>query len=400
MIAHVRNQLERPIDWKLLLREAHRHAVLPLLGHHLHRYFWSQIPYEVRDRLMEASRETQRRNLALEAELLRLLAIFEVASIPAIPIKGPILASAAYGNSALRMYADLDILVHEADLEWAREALEAHYYVPCFSFTRREHRAYIREECALPFKHPQRNIQVEIHWLLTEKYLSIRLPIESFWQRSVPTVLSGKTLLTLKAEDLFTYLCIHAGKHQWERLEWVASVAGIIEANPEMNWLAVENIARKAGVIRFVRVTQLMANRLFQTPLPIVFQEDAHRDSVEQLVAQAISNLFWRVSNADDKHRRAQWYLFLLRARERWSDKARIILSSTFRPPHPADLRNLFLPSKLSFLHYAIRPARLLKASIELIWQNRKTEAQRFRAFGSIPGAAPSRSQQPAETGT
>jgi hypothetical protein len=399
MIAHVASQLERPIDWKLFLREAHRHAVLPLLGHHLHQYFWSQIPQDVRDRLMEASREAQRRNLALQVELLRLLTILDTATVPAIPLKGPIVAAAAYGNSALRMYADLDILIHQADLERARGTLEAHGYVPSFSFTPRDYRAYVHGECALPFKHSQRNIPVELHWSLVERYLSIRLPIDSFWQRRVPTVLSGRTLLTLSAEDLFTYLCIHAGKHQWERLEWVASVAGIIEAHPRMNWLAVENIARKAGVTRFVRVTLLLANRLLQTPLPMVFQGNADRDCVEELAAHAISNLFQRVSTTDDAHRRAKWYLFLLRARERWFDKARIILSSSFRPPHPADLRDWFLPSKLSFLYYILRPVRLMMSITALAWRKCTIGPMPLGAIGSISEAT-RQPQQPLETGT
>src|SRR5215469_7066735 len=104
-VEHIREQLERPINWKLLLGEAHRHSVLPLLAHHLHQYFWPQIPQHVRDLLTEASRSSQRRNLALRTELLRILAILKSAKVPAIPLKGPLLAVQAYSNSALRMYA-------------------------------------------------------------------------------------------------------------------------------------------------------------------------------------------------------------------------------------------------------------------------------------------------------
>jgi hypothetical protein len=399
MVQHVAEQLDRPINWKLLLGEAHRHSVLPLLGYHLHQYFWPQIPQEVRNLLTEASRECQWRNLALRAELLRILAILKAAMVPAIPLKGPLLAVEAYGNSALRMYADLDILVHKADLEKARQALEADRYVPSFRFTPRAYQGYIRQECVLPFKHSQRGIPLEIHWSLTEKYLSINLPIDSFWQRSVPTLFAGQTVLAFRAEDLLTYLCIHAAKHQWERLEWLSSVTGIIEAHPEFDWVAVRRMANDSGVSRFVRVTLLLANRLLQTPLPAPFEESTDSAIVEEIVAHGISNLFGGMSKADDLQKRAKWYLFLLRGRERWSDKARIVIHSTFRRPHPSDFPGVSLPSKLSFLYYILRPARLLRTSMVLAWHNwRSSEggsAQLFRSREPSQGA-PASPRKPA----
>jgi hypothetical protein len=44
-------------------------------------------------------------------ELVRVLKFFAEAGIPAIPLKGPALAQALHGDSSLRTYVDLDILV-------------------------------------------------------------------------------------------------------------------------------------------------------------------------------------------------------------------------------------------------------------------------------------------------
>ena len=63
------------------------------------------------------------RNVRLNDEMQRLLTLFEANHIRALPFKGPVLAQQLYGNIALRTMADLDFLVHEADLRNAKEML-------------------------------------------------------------------------------------------------------------------------------------------------------------------------------------------------------------------------------------------------------------------------------------
>ena len=377
-IAHVARQLRQEIDWDLLLRQAHRHAVLLLLRQHLHSHFWPQIPPEVRDHLTQAAQHSQQRNLALTAELLRIQRQLRGAGVPAIPFKGPVLALAAYGNSALRTFGDLDILVHEQDLTAACQALTAQGYVPKFTFSPQQERAYRKAECALQFRDPKRDVVVELHWSLTERYLSINLPIDAFWSRAVPVKLAGQSLVTFAPEDLFLYLCVHGSKHEWERLEWLSSVAAVMEEQPKMNWEIVARRARECGIRRLVEVTLLLANRLLQVPIPPPYRNEAGADhGVETLFREVMSKIFAAGARENDSHKRGNWYLFLLRTRERWSDKTRIILRSSLRLPHP-NAEPYLLPPQLTYLHYIMRPLRLLRASVALTWHYWTAERKRL----------------------
>jgi len=379
-IAHTASQLRHEIDWQALLREAHRHAVLLLLRHNLQRHFWPQIPAEVREYLTQAAQHAQRRNLALTAELLKILRTLRGAGVPAIPFKGPVLAAAAYGNAALRTFGDLDILVHEQDLTAAGEALVAQGYVPKFTFTSQQERAYRKAECALQFRHATRDVVVELHWSLTERYLSINLPIDDFWNRAIAVKVSGHPAVTFAPEDLFLYLCVHGSKHEWERLEWLSSVAAVMEAQPEMNWEAVAARAQECGIRRLVKVAVLLANRLLHVPLPLPFRNEAESDhGVDTLFREVMLKIFAPGLPENDAHKRGNWYLFLLRTRERWADKTRIILRSSLRLPHP-NAERYMLPPQLTYLHYVVRPLRLLRASVALTWHYWTAERRRLTA--------------------
>lgn len=69
-IADVRGLLRQPLDWEFLLRQAHANAVLPLLRRGIHAHFEEDVPAAALDTLRVACEGTQRRNLALTAELL------------------------------------------------------------------------------------------------------------------------------------------------------------------------------------------------------------------------------------------------------------------------------------------------------------------------------------------
>jgi hypothetical protein len=387
-VAHVGLHIGKGVDWNGLLQQAHRHSVLPLLRENLHSHFWPEIPVEIREYLTEASQRTQRRNLALTAELLRILAILAEAGVAAIPFKGPMLAVGAYANTAFRMFADLDILVREVELAKVRQLLVAQGYIPVYTMTGREERAYLRDECAFQLRNPRKDTVVELHWRLTERYLSINLPIDEFWNRSVQTVLAGRTVVTFALEDLFLYLCIHAGKHEWERLEWLCSVAAVIERYSEIQWPAVERYAREHGIDRLVRVTLLLANALLECPVPQPYRDSMALDPAAHEIAREVMLRLFGGPKHSQPHKRAHWYLFLLRTRERWSDKLRIMAFTSLRLPHPAAEPLFSLPPQLACLHYILRPIRLLGAVLALTCRHWTTLPKPTRETVALPPAS------------
>jgi hypothetical protein len=365
-VATAREYLEREMDWSYIVSQAQHHAVLPLMNHNLQAHFPEMVPKPVLRFLNEASRHCQQRNLAFTGELLRILALFEKQGIEAIPFKGPSLAMMAYGNISLRMFADLDILIREKDLAHARAALIEDGYIAKFTLTPNQERNYQKSECALQLGHPGRGTVVELHWLLTERYLSIDLPIAEFWQRSSVAKIGQRTVKALAPEDLFLYLCIHGGKHQWERLEWLCSVAEVAAANPGMDCQAIAARARAWGIERMLNLALLLGHNLLAMPLPEALRAGAEKDrAAARLAEQTAAALFsGEPRSAGNGVNRGDLYLYLLRMRERLPDKIRILTYSSVRLPHPSSHEFFRLPSNLAFLYYVLRPARLLSATL------------------------------------
>lgn len=353
-------------DWKYLVRQCQEHSVLPLFIHNLGLHFRDLVPGPVLSSLTSAAFLCQQRNLALIRELLRILTLFENGGIDAIPFKGPVLAVIAYGNAAFRTFADLDILVKEEDLSRARDLLIADGYHCELCFTPEEEVNYRRTECAIQFMNEGRHSVVELHWRLTERYLSIQLPIEDLWRRSRSTTIWRRTIRTLAPEDLVLYLCIHGSKHRWERLEWLCSLVDAVQSDPGLDWTAVADRAGSWGVERMLRVAALLARDLIEASLSEDLWVRAQTDAAaRRLAEEAAGALFSRRASAvNEEAGRGDWYFYLLRLRERWSDKLRILTYTSMRMPHPQARELMKLPPSLYCLYYLLRPARLAAAAL------------------------------------
>ena len=108
-------------DWGALSERAKRHALLPLLGHHLDQVPGG-LPPEGRAVVEEARREA-RLSMVLLQETVRLVTFFAGRSLEAVPFKGPVLGEVAYGNAALRAPGDVDLLLRRDSITAATEAL-------------------------------------------------------------------------------------------------------------------------------------------------------------------------------------------------------------------------------------------------------------------------------------
>src|SRR5215218_2458387 len=135
--------LQETIDWEYLLRTAHDQRIMPLLAWQLKAISSETIPSDVLKQLSSHFRENSLHNLSLTRELLRLLRVFETHGIAAVPYKGPVLATFAYGNLALREFGDLDILVRRQDILRAGELLASSGYRLGYRLTRAQEAAFI-----------------------------------------------------------------------------------------------------------------------------------------------------------------------------------------------------------------------------------------------------------------
>ena len=177
-------------------------------------------------------------------------------------------------------------------------------------------------------------------------------------ERLEPVDLAGTTLPSLAPEDLLLVLCMHGSKHLWMRLEWICSVAELVRTCPEMDWGRVMEQAHELGGERMLFVGLLLARDRLGIALPEEVRANIESDRVGRLLARRVRERLFR----EAEPRVMEWWGFRYKVRERWRDRWPYVLNfvSILITPNAQDRAFLPLPAALSFLHYPIRPIRLL----------------------------------------
>jgi len=232
----IRRLIREGIDWPYLIEASSRHGLLPALYKCLEANYLEEVPKDILDRLRDRFRNNVLWNLARTRELLRLLDLFNQEGIQAIPYKGPVLASLAYGDLSLRQFDDLDIFVRRDEVRRVMDLLPNEGYPTDFTLTPRQEGFYLRSKDQHAFINPATMIFLEVQWDFLPRYFSVPMETGDLFSRLGPVALSGKEVMTFCPEDLAIILCIHGGKHGWERLAWICDLANLIEVHRELDW--------------------------------------------------------------------------------------------------------------------------------------------------------------------
>lgn len=230
---------ERPVKWlpgiawPRLLVLALEHGVLGQLAGCLGDGDASGVPPEIKRGLFERGRAQNFQTLRLTGELFRVLELFNQNEVRALVIKGPVLAVEAYADPGMRSYGDLDLLVRQRDIPRATELLIRSGYQPAISL------GAIRAG-KIPgqylFCKPDAKLLVELHNDLTLRYFPRPLPIEDLFARQIRVRVDAQEVPAPSLEDHLVLICVHGAKHFWERLNWIADVAGLISRQPRIDW--------------------------------------------------------------------------------------------------------------------------------------------------------------------
>jgi hypothetical protein len=344
-------------NWQRVFELASRHAIVPLVDRTLSLAAGDLAPRDVSARFREALQEGALQSLQLSGELVEAMRAFSSAGIDAIPFKGPTLAVLAYGNLSLRQYQDLDVLVHRADVERARTALQGIGYAPVIAYT-----ADQRASLMLTGHHEQiarGNTTVELHWSLNNRTLTHDAFEEHWWDERQSVDIGGMTMRTLGAERLLLYLCMHGGKHSWARLGWLYDLEYALHAYPNADWAAIWRLARENGAERMVGIGLTLVETLLGGEALVT---SAKRTRTSDAQVRRISELIARRIRGDQLYDPYLDYRVQVRSRDRLRDRLRYtwhILAA----PHPSDVSLLGLPRGLHSLYYILRPMRL-------VWKN------------------------------
>ena len=273
-------------DWPRLLLLAEEHGVLGQLAAYLINDSAVELPPEIKESLSERRRSQSFLTLRLTAELFRLLESFSREGISALVIKGPVLAARAYADPSVRAYGDLDLLVRQADIRRATELMMASGYRATISLS-------AIDAGKIPgqylFTKPASKLLVELHNDLTLRYFPRPLPIEEFFARQVRVCLDGREVSAPSVEDELVLICVHGAKHFWERLSWIADVAGVVSQQTNINWDRAAASAKSVQSEHLLHTGLHLAADVLHAKLPDAISSKVQADVVAvKLAARAL----------------------------------------------------------------------------------------------------------------
>jgi hypothetical protein len=353
----LRARLREKIDWAYLLQTAQSHGLRPLLYWTLNAVCPDVVPEAILSQLRDHFYVNTYRTVFLTAELGKLLDRFEREKIPALPFKGPVLATALYDPPSLREFGDLDILVHRRDVLRVSELLASQGYRPVVPLSRAQETALLDTFFERVFIRDDQGVLVDLHWALTPKYFSFSLDLECLQERLKLVSLGDRQVPALAPEDLLLVLCFHGAKHGWERLGWLCDVARVISAHPQMDWEWIIERASTLGGQRMLWLGLSLAQNLLGAVLP---GEVYQRIETDPVVGSLAAQVRQRVLGDRDRSPGAvESYLFYLRAMDKLKDCFRYCVDLIVTPT-PVEWAWLPLPAWLFFLYYPVRAVRLV----------------------------------------
>jgi hypothetical protein len=317
----IRNLVRQPVNWRWLASTAEDQGVFPLLYHTIKRNAPEAIPAANQTVWQRKFYGNAARNLYLARTLSQLLDIFESNRIRVLPYKGPLLATAIYGNLSLRKAGDLDLLVHRRDFRKAKELLLARGYQIYVTLTWKDHLALQTED-----------INIDLHQEIAPRWYNYRVTFDDLWNRRDTINLDGKNLTTFSLEDLLIVLCLDIVRDTAEATDLrlfkfcdvVRVITQVVESYNVGNWELLLEKARQIGARGALLVALRAADDLIGISMPTEIRKMVFASAALGTIARHAVAM---VRNGPPRQKRFPHQTrIILKARERPQDKLLVTL--------------------------------------------------------------------------
>ena len=351
-----RELLRGGIDWPAFLMTALDHGVMPLVYKNFPILGPEAAPASFLSDLRALYLANTYRNLSLTRELLNVLAMLESVGVPVVAYKGPVLATVAYGDTSLRQFSDLDLLVSRLDLGKVRVLLKSEGWAASHALTPRQERAHLKGTCELGFELPDRRVYLDVHWRFAADYLGGGPDAGLALARRQRVNMGNATAPSLDPEDMLLVLCVNGAFHLWSKLLMVCDVAELVQSQKSWDWPWIVERARAQGLLRMLLLGLSLAAELVEAPVPWEVSGLASRDpAVTALRASVLRGLFLPKTVEPSLLATSRFQLRALDGR-----KARVsYFLIRAAAPTVQDWQWVRLPDSLYFLYYVLRPVRL-----------------------------------------
>ncbi len=205
-------------EWMETLDLAEEENVAPWTARCMRRSGLALSP-QVTARLAETERKSEFEAFVWASTLRSTLAAFHDRGIDVISLKGPWLAERLYGDTALRSYSDLDLLVRKDDIAAAEAVLQSIGFLPAGRW--RDHERPWRRD----------DLVIELHQDF-EHPLAFDFGIAAVWDRARPALFQATPAWLLDPADELLFLCLHGARHRYERLSHVLDLTFAFRSLP------------------------------------------------------------------------------------------------------------------------------------------------------------------------
>jgi hypothetical protein len=357
------------LEWSEFIRLAEYHGVLPLAARNLIEN-GRGLPPEV-ERLLRSAYETNlRRSLWFTAELARIIQHFERRQLRALPYKGPVLAQSLYRDLGLRSFSDLDFLISPADFERAKQALAEIGYRPSGEFkpalqSPAAERLWLRTGYERSFDGAAGKHLLELQWALLPHFYAVDLRVQDLLARAGKTVVGECEVPCLSPEDSLLVLCLHAAKHLWTRLIWLADIAETLRSysrTQTIDYALAFSRARALGIARILGVSFWLVKNLLRAEIPKSAEEMIAADPRVPVLGRKFAARLARGATYDFES--TEYFRLILKLRERRGDRLRYVWRLVWTPG-AGEIAAVRLPEALFPLYRIVRIGRLTR---KLVW--------------------------------
>ena len=200
--------LLRRVNWPRFL-EITSQDLYPYLAFCLEPYVGEVETAPEWELLFRARRLTAVHNLGKRRELGKVIEALQECDIPALVLKGIILAYTTYPDPSLRPMSDLDLLVPAEKKESVLRISHRLGFEYPEMHLGHELRLAPEQEFAPPLRLRGSSLLLEFHSQLECGEPFFPTPVQEFWARSITVDLNGLRVSTLCPEDFLFHLCLH-----------------------------------------------------------------------------------------------------------------------------------------------------------------------------------------------
>ncbi len=203
-------------------------------------------------------------------EIVLLLDHFRKKNLLAVPLKGPVFGQMLYHDIGKRFSSDIDIFLHAGNIELAdKEIIDGGYrrVQPAGNFSFSDDVLYARYKKDFMYVHPEKKINLEMHWQLSSNNLLIE-NAHTLMENLQEITFAGYRIQVMKDEYQFFYLAIHGAMHQFFRLFWLRDIAAYSAKLTDISHEKIVKIV-VSNQLELPYISALVAANIFYgTPVP------------------------------------------------------------------------------------------------------------------------------------